>query len=331
MLDFLSHHWLLLAFIAPLFWALVNIVDVYFVSEVYKDELDGTIITGLFQVIPFFILGLFFLKINIKQFINLSPGNGIITVDPLLLLGFLGGFLFTSSFFFYFKALFKQKDVAFLQIIWGLTIIAVPILAFLFWGEKLPIVSYAGMGLTLAGAIFLSFNKSLRNKLSFRYLAIMLSAVIIFSLSMVFEDRVYGELTLRGFGDQGFLLGFLCFSLGSVFCGLFFAILSKRNPIPLIKEYGHIFILLEGITFFGNLSSQRAISVAPSVSFVATIETFVPVFVMVFSLIILFYFSFILAKRTKTFEKIYREQLDGIWIKIIATVIMAMGVYIIST
>lgn len=328
--DFLKHHWMLVSFLAPMFWAAVNVIDVYFVGNVYRDELDGTIITGLFQIIPFSILAIFFLKIGPGQFISIGGNSGLFWIDPTILLGVLGGFLFTSSFYFYFKALFKNNDVAFLQIIWGLTIIVVPALAFFIWGERLSISHYIGMGVTLLGATMLSVSKKLREKFSLRYLWIMLWAVVVFSLSMVFEDRVYSDLAARGLGDQGFLVGFLSFSLGAILAGVAFALAKRRNPLPLIKRYAAVFLLLEGISFLGNLASQKAIDIAPSVSFVATIETFVPVFIMLYSLFILFIFFYILKRNTLVIKRIYEEQLEGIWIKVFATAIMAIGVYIIS-
>lgn len=328
--EILKNHWMLVSFLAPMFWAAVNVIDVYFVGKVYRDEIDGTIISGIFQIIPFSIISLFFLKINLNQFVSVGGSGNLFWIDPIILLAILGGFLFTSSFYFYFKALFKHNDVAFLQIIWGLTIIVVPLLAFLFWGEKLSALKYVGMGTTLLGAILLSTNKKLRDKFSLRYLWVMIWAVVILSLSMVFENRVYTELSARGLNDQGFLVGFLGFSLGAFLAGVFFALAKNRNPFPLIKRYALLFILLEGVSFFGNLASQRAIDIAPSVSFVATIETFVPVFVLIYSLLILFVFSLILKKKTKTTSQIYQEQTEGILVKIMATAVMAVGVYIIS-
>lgn len=328
--EILTRNWLLVAFLAPMFWALVNIIDVYFVGEIYRDELDGAIISGLFQIIPFGILALFFLRIDLGQFVIFDGGDNVFWIDPIILLALLGGFLFTLSFYFYFKALFKHSDVAFLQIIWGLTVVAVPILAFLFWNETLSVVKYVGMSITLLGAILLSANRKLREKFSFRYLWIMLWAVVMISLSMVFEDKVYSDLSARGLGEQGFLLGFMCFSLGAFFAGAFFAFARNRNPLPLVMKYAPAFLFLEGISFFGNLASQRAIDIAPSVSFVATVETFVPVFILFYSLLILFVFSYIIGRKTKVISRIYKEQLDGIWVKIFATFIMAVGVYIIS-
>ena len=168
--NFFQVHWLVLAFLAPMFWAIVNVVDVYFVKGIYKDELDGSIITALFQIIPVLVI-LILLKISANQVGGLTSGiNG---KESLLLLALVGGFLFNLAIYFYYKALFNHDDVALLQIIWSLTIVVVPILSFLLLGEELPFYKYLGMGIVLLGVVLLSLNKKLEAKFSWKYFWIM--------------------------------------------------------------------------------------------------------------------------------------------------------------
>src|SRR4030043_386404 len=95
------NNWLLIAFIAPFLWALVNLIDVYFAKEGYRDAYDGAIVSGFFQVIPWLLV----------PFIGLSiPGINII------MLAILAGLFFCASMFFYFKAIFTTGDVSLLQI-----------------------------------------------------------------------------------------------------------------------------------------------------------------------------------------------------------------------
>ncbi|KKQ27375.1 MAG: hypothetical protein US42_C0010G0022 [Candidatus Magasanikbacteria bacterium GW2011_GWC2_37_14] len=313
-LDFFNGHWLVVSFLAPLLWALVNVIDVYFVGGVYKDELDGTIISGLFQIVPIIFILFFLSKLNFS-------------FDSFLLLAVFAGFLFNLSFYFYFKALFRHNDVALLQILWSLTIVVVPVLSFVFFGEKLGGFKYLGMLITLIGAVLLSFNGKLQAKLSWKYFWIMMGAVGFLSLSMVIENQVYTHLAERG---QNFLSGFLFFSIGAFLNGLFFVFFGKRNPLSLVKKYFKVFVIAEVINVFGIFASQRAIDQAPSVSYVAVVESFVPVFIMIFSLLILFYFLYIVKKRNEVVELIYKEQIVGIGIKIFATLVMAIGIYFIS-
>jgi len=313
-LDIVSSHWLLVSFLAPMFWALVNVIDVYFVGGVYRDELDGTIITGLFQIVPIIFILFFLNRINFS-------------FSSVLLLAVLAGFLFNLSFYFYFKALFHHNDVALLQILWSLTVILVPILTFIFFGEKLGGYKYLGILITLIGAALLSFNGKLQAKLSWKYFWIMMSAVLFLSLSMVFEDQVFMYLAES---SQNFLSGYLFFSIGAFLNGLFFIFVGKRNPTAMVRKCYKIFFIAEIINVFGIFASQKAIDLAPSVSYVAVVETFVPVFILIFSLFILFYFLFIVKKRNEIIEVIYREQVEGVWIKVLATIIMAVGIYFIS-
>ncbi|MDD4901485.1 MAG: hypothetical protein PHS62_05330 [Patescibacteria group bacterium] len=322
-LEFFKQHWLAIAFLAPMFWALVNIIDVYFVAGVYRDELDGTIITGLFQIIPWPVL-FFVADFRLADAVNFHSG-----VDPTLWLSFLGGGLYTASFYFYFKALFSKNDVSLLQIFWNLTVVAVPVLSFLLLGEILPLVKYAGLVIALLGATMLSFNAKLRGNFSKRYFLIMLGAVLFLSLSMITEEKAYNLLN-NTYGAEGFWLGFFFFGLGAVAAGLLCAAFFKRNPLRLIKKYYKIFLLSEGIYFLGNLFAQKALDIAPSASYVAAVETFVPVFVLIYSFLILFIFSAIIRKKSEVIRKIYTEQIGGIWAKALATVIMALGVYLIS-
>ncbi|MFA6305067.1 MAG: EamA family transporter [Patescibacteria group bacterium] len=322
LLQYLNEHWLLVAFLAPACWSVANLFDVYFVGQVYRDEFDGSMIFGLFQVLPLVVLILYFGKTSDWNFTNID-------LVPALWLAIGGGFIFLNAFYFYFKALFAQNDAALLQILWSLTIVVVPILSFVFFKEILSIRQYAGMGIVLLGSFLLSISGVLRAKLSKRYVLIMLGAVVLLSLAMVMEGQAYLLLD-QSIGQEGFKLGFAGFCLGGFLAGLMFAIIGKRNPLILIKKYAHIFLIIEGVTFLGNFFSQKALSISPSVSFVATAETFVPVFILVFSLFLLWIFYYILKRNTDFLRKLYQGQLEGLWFKVMATLIMAFGVYIIN-
>lgn len=321
--EFFNNNWLIISFLAPMSWALVNIIDVYFVGGIYKDEVDGTIISGLFQILPWPII-FFITGFELADAVKVQSGLG-----GTLLLSFVGGALYTTSFYFYFKALFSKNDVSQLQIFWSLTIIAVPLLSFIIFNETLPYIKYFGMAVVLAGSVMLSLNPKLRASFSKRYFKIMLGAVLFLSFSMIAQGKAYNSLS-EIYGNQGFWLGFFFFSLGAFTTGLLFSLFFKRSPLPLVKKYYKIFLLGEGVFFLGNLFSQKAINIAPSVSYVAAIETFTPVFILIYSLIILFFCFYIIKRKNALAEKIYAEQIGGIWTKILATIIMAIGVYIIS-
>lgn len=321
--------WLLVALIAPMFWAAVNILDAYFVSSLYKNAFEGAAIFGLFQILPSVIV-LYFVNKNVLYY--LTPSGDFFTYqyfDNPLILALLGGFLFTLAFLLYFKALFKQGDVALLQIFWNLAIAIVPLAMFFLFSERLPTAGYVGLFLTLSGATLMSLHKDMRAKLSSGYFKIMSMAVAILSICMVLEGRVYDKLSLPEYGSTGFWSGFLFFSIGSVAGGVLLVIIGKVNVWLLIKKHYKVFVLAEVLTLLGTVSSHKAISLAPSVSYVAAVETFVPVFVLIFSLCIAAAYKAIKLKEDVV-EKMLKEQLHGINIKIVATVVMAVGIYLIS-
>lgn len=326
-ISYLGSNWIIVAFMAPMFWALVNIIDVYFVGGVYKDEFDGIIISSLFQMLPWPILA-FFIDLNISPYVGFSK-DGVFHFEPALLLLFLGGVLFSISTYFYFKALFGENDVALLQIIWNLAAVFVPIMALLFFGERLGYYKYLGILVVLIGATILSTNSQMKLKLSRKYMAMMFGGVFFLSLGMVLEERAYSILGVESLGSNGFWTGYLFFSLGFLSYGLVVMFWKKRNVFPLIQKYFAIFLLAETLSFLGILASQRAIDISPSVSYVATVQTFGPFFIIFFSFIILGYL-YLFRKKDGIFETIYNEQIDGIWIKIASVVFMAWGVYMIS-
>lgn len=315
LIDSTGNYWLLISFIAPMLWAIVNVIDVYFVDDIYQNEYDGAIISGLFQVLPWF-----FLVFLVDFQLILSPAT---------LLAFFGGIFFAVSFYFYFKALFSHNDVATVQILWNLCVVVVPVLAFFLLKERLSIIQYLGIAITLIGATILSRGANAQGRGSVKFYVAMGSAISLLSLSMVCEDKAYSELNLA-IGDFSFWTGFLFFSVGACTGGILLSIIGKRNPFPFIKKYFAIFFMAELLSFFGTLASQRAIDISPSVSFVSTIESFTPAFVLIYSALYLVYYRHVLRTNNEIGEKIYQEQICDWRRKALATLIMATGVYFIT-
>lgn len=327
--SFLVDHWLVMSFLALAFWALVNIIDVYFVEGIYKDAADGAIISGLLQAVPWLFL---FPFVGIGFSDLASPGvvGTVFGLNAALWLSLAGGIAYTVGIYYYFSALFDQNDAPFLQILGNLRVVAVPLLAFLLFGESLSVVRYVGMGIVFLGATMLSISPDLRKKFSMRYAWIMVGAVLFLCFSMVLSGRAYDLLGAQ-YGSQAFWFGFLFFSLGAALGGLLLSLCIRRNPFPTIGRYWNVILLGEGLYFLGHLSSQRAIDLAPSAAYVAVIETFDPVFIMAYSMMIVGLAPFVLRGRSEIVGRIYSEQINGIRAKLLATVVMAIGVYIISS
>lgn len=324
-ISVLRDNWILIAFLAPMLWALVNIIDVYFVDSVYEDEWDGLVISGLFQLVPWVIIVPFIHQDFLIIFSTYVKNFEIVAST----LAFAGGFFLICAYYFYFKALFYHNDTTLFQVLINLTAVIVPFLVFLFFQEILPFHQYMGIVVILAGVTILSLNGNFKGTISKKLLCMAMGGALLLSFFVVFERQAYSILREHGYGNYGFLIGLFFFSLGAAFSGGMFAFIKKKNPWVLAKKYYKVFFFTESLNFLGILTSQRAIDLAPSVSYVAAIVTFVPVFMLLFSFIVM---GYSLTKRIKgrIAIRIYTEQLQESGIKVFATVVMAIGMYMIS-
>ena len=96
-------NWFLLAFVAPILWAIVAILDTYFIHGVYEDEYDKTVVLGVFRSLSWILVPL---------------GGGIVyrASEFRGCFGAFGRRIFPLSFFRYFKALFVANDTVLMQI-----------------------------------------------------------------------------------------------------------------------------------------------------------------------------------------------------------------------
>lgn len=311
-MDFLLNNWLLVAFIAPFFWALVNIIDVYFVEEIYDNAYDGTVITGLSQIIVLLIV----------------PFVGFVVPDgKTMILALLAGFFLVTAYFFYFKALFITSDATLLQILWNLLAIVVPILAFIFLRERLSAIQYFGIIVTFFGVLHLTIDKKIVEKRLKEVSLIMSGAILFFSLMMILTREVYVHTSFLG--------GITFFSLGAMIAGLFFYVLrsikyGKGNLVKIGKKYYKWFVLSEMLTLAGIMTSQRAIDLSPAVSFVAVIESIQPAFIVISSIVIYIILKNYSGANMDVIRRIKNDQLVSIGSKIFAIAVMAIGIYMIN-
>jgi uncharacterized membrane protein len=314
-MEYLWSHWIFVAFLAPFYWALVNIIDVYFVSSVYEDEWDGIFINSVFQLFPW-----------------LLPIFGVVSFQypgvSATIIALLGGASLILAFFFYFKTLFIFSDVAVIQAIWNLSVPLVPFLSWLLLSEKLLPVHYGGIALAFAGAMLFLTHKEVRAKNFLGVAKTMVGAVTLFSLSMVLQSRAYDLM------GNDFWTGFLIFSAGAGITGLALAFFDpktvksrSRHLLQMTRTYFFIFFVAESLNLLAVLSSQRAIDLSPVVSFVAVIESSVPIFVMLMSLALI---PILLMFNKDKVHQIYQDQLVAFKTKIVACSMIAGGIYLIS-
>ncbi|MEM7283794.1 MAG: hypothetical protein AAF438_19435 [Pseudomonadota bacterium] len=258
-------NWIFMSLFAASAWALSCVLDVCFVSKgIYKTPWDGPTIAGLFCLLPVVFLW---------DGVNFSGPTGV------YLVGIGSGFAFLAHVYYYFKALFAVNDAVNIEIANNLCVLLVPLLAFLFLGERLDILHYMSIGVGALAILVLTGSQTAR--LPPRVLFYL--GVSVFSISMMMVMQAW-VLKHVNYATAVWLFSFAAFMIVAT------SLVVKRQRAArlgtMIQKFGWIFVGVQLLELSGTLGSQRATDIGPSVSLVALVECSVPVFVMLFSWII---------------------------------------------
>ena len=304
----MAHKWMFVAFVAPMSWALVNIIDMWLSVDMFNDEEEATAVIGLFGILPL-----------LSMFIWGVPQMNLVYSS----LAVIAGILFMVFTYYYFRSLYLSGDLTLISILLNLSGLVVPMLAIVLVQEHLTGMKYVGILVVVIGSATACFDSKAIVVGKVKAIAFpMAIAIVAFSLSMVIEEKVYSQI--------GFHSGFMFFSfgllLGGIFCYLKKSIRERR--FFRVSALGYTsFVVAECINLIAIAFSHYAIKISPSVSYVAVIETTVPAFVMLFCL------SAYRLCRTfgvnNKYQNILGVQLTGYEYKSLAIVIMAFGIYII--
>ncbi len=308
-----SYFWFILAFVAPILWAIASVIDTYFVHGIYEDEYDGTIISGLFQAVPWI-----FVPFGV---INFSfPGLEV------ALWAFGAGAFLLLAYAFYFKTLFTFNDSALVQILWGVSVPMTPFLAWLIVGEILLPIHYIGIALAFIGVSIFSLDGKTADGKFLRIASLMFFGALFFSLNWVLGRKAY-QLS------DDFWSIYLMYCLGSASLSLLLLahLRGARKKVlqvfRLSRKYFIVFFASESLAVAASVTSQKAVSIAPAVSFIALIESLTPLFVIGISFALL-----IFAKRLDwgKIASAYENQLSHPMLKLVAIALISIGIYIIS-
>lgn len=259
--------WIAMGLISAAAWGFSCVIDVCFVGEgVYREPLDGPLIAGLFCILPLFLFG---------------ETETVLDVDlRVATVALLAGVCYLLHIYFYFKALFILNDASNAEIFNNLSVLVVPVLAFIFLGEILNPLHYFAIALSLSGILVLvRFQLS---TLTWKVTAPLGFSVLFISLVMVMQAWV---LRFVSYETAVFLFSSAAFV--SVLCLLSTRRRLRRRVFHLCKRFGLFFAGVQVLELVAVLGSQRATDVGPSVSLVALLECSLPIFVMTFSWIIL--------------------------------------------
>jgi len=266
--------WLLFALLTPLFWSLVHIADSHCVEEIFEKPWMGVITSSLASTVVFLVIPF------AAPFIHweLPP-------PYIICLGLFAGVLIQLSQAFYFNAL-SYTETGIVAAYWNMTPALIPFLSYLIFRDILGFPEYLGISLLIVASVLmcmLDTNFHARWNSFF----LMFSASLFQAFALLIEDKV--------FQHASYINGFLLITLGLVLAGsapLLFKNVRKtfsRNA-HLLKPAINIFIAIEVLNLFALATSQRAIYLG-NPSLVAAVETSVPAYTFLLSLILIFFSS----------------------------------------
>lgn len=264
-------NWWLLAALAPLLMAMICLLDSCLVgNDIYRSPLDGMIVSCLFSVIP--IVGIITGFTSTIQWELLAHRATFSAIGAAL--------AYAVYLVFYFRTLFKLNDVSGTETIVTLSVLIVPLFAWLLLDEILPARYYLIFAIAAAGIVI--HCVPLLRGLGPSLLIDLGVSVVAVSLAMVLQADALDNL--------GFAPATLVFNATSLIVAIFLLTIVHKVRLRLIttaKQVPFLLIFSECLGILALACSHRATQVSPSVSFVALIECLLPLLIILLSLVVI--------------------------------------------
>lgn len=259
--------WFHLALLAPLIYAIVNLIDDNLMRHVYRSPHSGAIISGLFGGLPLFTL-FFYDYTDIALRFEVEAA--------------IAGFLLVGFYYCYFVALDRESPSVVVAL--GNTApILLGVLAFIFLGERLGARDIVGLSLILGASVGLALAGG-RSKTHFKrsILPILCGGVFVSINSLLIKDV---------FDHVPFYSAYMWLSAGMVAGGVYFMlVLYHANQREILydlrritRKYFWLFLLVEGLALVAEFTMNLAISRGP-VTAVRAIEGIQPMYVLLIAL-----------------------------------------------
>jgi drug/metabolite transporter (DMT)-like permease len=273
--------WFYLALLAPLMYAIVNLLDDNLLSFVYKSPYLACVSVGFFGATP--LLSRFFIH---------SPALSL----QLALLAIGAGMLTLGYYFFYFKGL--QADSPSVVIaLFSLAPATIPFFAHLIVHEQLSGGEIVGFLIVLLASLGMGVTSVRKLTFSGALLPVVIAVIMLDALSIMIK---------YDYQRAAFYPVYLYFSIGMGLGSLFFLFLrfqeNKQGILEIkkrIKKLLPLFIVAELVGLGAELTLNLAISRGP-VSLVKVIESIQPMFVLLIALAL---YPF--------YPKLFREAKEG--------------------
>lgn len=295
--------WIYFALMTPFFWALVHLADSHCVEEIFEKPWMGVVTSALASMVIYLAIPIFLPFISVE-----TPPLSI------LFLAFLAGSLIQISQAFYFQSL-SYTEAGIVAAYWNMTPAFLPLFSYFFFKEILNIPEYIGIGILIFSSVSLCLLDS-NFKTRWNSFFLMLLASLLQVIALLLEDKVFEQTT--------YLIGFYAITSGLIFTGALPLLFKKvretfRKNAHRVKPAVKIFLIVEIFNLCALATSQKAIDLG-NPSLVAAVETSVPAYTFILSLILLGFSS--------RFGDI--ETWKKLPLKLTFVATMIVGVYLVS-
>lgn len=261
--------WIFLALSVPLLWAVVNLIDDNLVNHVYKGADLAAVVSGFFGLLP-------------AAYVFFRVSGDISLEFHLVVLSLTAGFLTALFYYFYFRAL-EREDPSVVVALFSLTPALIPILAYVFVGERLSVGALIGFSIVVICAVLYAATDIRKFKFSRALVPAIIAALIIDAVAII-NKYIYNQ--------ADFYVSYFYFSIGLFLGGLYFfyvvLFLGYRfNPRDLIRKNSvallGLLMLVELIGVLAEYFKNLAISQGP-VSLISALENLQVVYILIISL-----------------------------------------------
>lgn len=297
--------WIIPALVTPLLHGFANILDNYFVTDIFKKVTTFAFFSALFNFLflPIFIL-------------IARPSIPSIELLPFF---FILGLIDVLYLIPYYKAL-QSEDTSIVTSLFSVGQIFVPLLAYLIVGELLSVVQYVGFVLIIVSSTLLAIDRTAKLKLN-RAVFYMLLSSLLLALETVIYKYVFDN-TDTSWGTA-VVWPILCsFVIASTFLLFKKTRLDIKNNLGMFKKKFPLFAFEELLTFSGTAAATLAIALAPAVTLVEGVGAVQPIFVVLYAVVL-----------GRFFPKLFKEKVDrnSVVKKVALFTIMGIGVFLTLT
>lgn len=295
--------WIYFVLISQGIWSVTSLIDKIVISKGYiKNPLVYIVLNGISSILLVFLL----------PFVGFEP----IKVSDLLI-GLLGGILFSAGVSIYYKAV-QYEEISRIVMIGQLGPIFVLVLSYLFLNEALAINSFIGFLFLVAAGFAVSYRKVNGSFKISKSLGLMLVSIFLTSISLIIAKHIYNVtsfwsafLWLRVTGFTA-LLVLLLPSVRTNTLSTFKAMKPKIKCLMIFKM---------AIDFSAFVFAGYALMKGPTSLVAALSSSLLPLFVFILALAVSIYFP-----------RIIKEELDkkSVLTKLAAVALIIIGIYIIS-